>query len=705
MNTRTRICIFASAFFCSLFVLSGCGSSRGTAEISNITNDPPIIQETSVIDSPQIERDVFYCIPKESLSEGYSLCAADMCGDATVELMYADPQTFEYKILLYSLVTGQTTDVYNDVLTTVQDYNLTSQNFTVVNASPLIVDDIWSNTLYMFADNFADVQVVDITAWHAIDMQYLETDRCIVYQDTASTGLRRYSLDTGETSDVFEDTLSYQSLFLEKILDNSNLAVYSGERISDLVHVIVLVDLDTGNALYETTADIDFYEAGGNVYAFREVGDSLVIGLFNQDAVQFDACCEIEMENYYVSMYVDEEEELLFICSWKDDITYSLFCYDLADQKLAYENSFDISGYISKNDGKDDIAGIQTDTSEQEIWEGEYYDEEYITLDFSGSYFSSQEANGTLITVESTVGLEDVVVWNFSESNALEEDLPSSVSWLDVECSVPAAKVDYASNGDFAEALSDKYGVGILLGEDAAVTFENYEAKPMMEEGTVYRALCILEKSLALYPDNFFRQFSDASLSGISFYLVGSISPVGMNSIDDPGGFAYLNNGIQMIVLNTNYTIAMQSNVCHEISHAIDMRLENLWISGDTQYIDENEWSSFNPKGFDYYYSYLDESGNSYEFAGSDEYTSYSSSYWTDGDADAVYFVDIYAKTYPTEDRARLMEMILTDGAIPEYMESVHIQRKIKYYFSAIREAWDTTGWPQVTSWEEALIQ
>ena len=705
MYEKIRIGIFASILCICLFLLSGCGDRNAAAETGNITIAPEIIQETSADYFPEIDRDVFYSIPDENLSEGYSLCAADMHDDNTAELLYADPLTFDYKILLYSLGTGETEDVYSGVLTAAEDYTVSSSNFIVVNASPLIVDDIWSNTLYVFEENFAAVKAVDITDWNVCDMTYLEKDRCIVYQDSSSAGLCRYSLDTGEISDVFEDTLCYQSLYLEEILDKSNMAVYSGERISDSSRVNVLVDLSTGNAMYETAADIDFYEAGGHVYAFREDGATLAIGLFNRDSMQFDTCCEIEMDNYYVSMCVDEEEELLFICSWKDDTSYSLSCYNLAYQKLMYEDSFDISGYISDKNEKDDIDGIQTDTSDQEIWEGEYNSEDYITLDFSGSCFSLSEANGTLITVDSIVGLEDVVVWNLSEATVMDKDLPSSASWIGVECSGPPVTVDYTDNSEYAEALSDKYGVDILMGEDAAITFDNYEAEPMLEEGTIYRALCILEKSLSLYPDNFFRQFSDESISGISFYLVGSISPVGMNSIDDPGGFAYLNNGIQMIILNTNYTNAMQSNVCHEISHAIDKRLENLWYEGDTQYIDENKWSSFNPKGFDYYYSYLDENGKSYEYSGSDEYTSYSSSYWTDDDIDAVYFVDIYAKTYPTEDRARLMEMILAEGDIPEYMDSIHIQKKIKYYFSAIREAWDTTGWPQVTSWEEALIQ
>ena len=113
-----------------------------------------------------------------------------------------------------------------------------------------------------------------------------------------------------------------------------------------------------------------------------------------------------------------------------------------------------------------------------------------------------------------------------------------------------------------------------------------------------------------------------------------------------------------------------------------------------------------NPEGFDYYYAYIDPNGDSYEWSGSSEYTTNDSA-WYDGDTDSVYFIDAYSTTFPTEDRARLMEYLLSDVDYgpPAYFASVHLQEKLTYYFQCIRTKFDTTNWPEQTSWEQMLSE
>ena len=106
-----------------------------------------------------------------------------------------------------------------------------------------------------------------------------------------------------------------------------------------------------------------------------------------------------------------------------------------------------------------------------------------------------------------------------------------------------------------------------------------------------------------------------------------------------------------------------------------------------------------NPAGFSYYNSYIDENGESYEFSGSKAYTA-------EGGApdDEIYFIDAYSKTYSMEDRARLMESLLT-GADPliNYGGCPHIQEKLAYYARFLRQNLDDGTWPARTEWEEAL--
>ena len=685
MHAKTRVLILVSSIFCSLVLLSGCGDFRDGADQGTIADVSSGITESGREGILGADRDVFYSIPEESTAEGYELCAADMYNSATVELLYADPRTFAYKVSLYSIVTGETSDAFSGWLATPDDYYLITDNFKVINAYPFIIEDVSADEWYVFAKDLSSVQVIETSSLNAGGTEYIESNNSIYYQDYINSSLCRYDLDTGAVTDAFTDTLPYQTLWLDGFLEDANLAVFSGTRISDSAYVNVLVDLDTGKARYETTADVDFYEADNAVYVFRETGNSLVIGLLDEVNSEFDSCCEIMLDNSYLSFYIDQQEDMLFISTSVDSQTCRFACYNLADQTLTYENSFDISGYLAQSGSNDS-------------------EEDFISLSFTGSRSFSADTNGILISVRSMNGIEDILVWNLNKSEDMDEPLSSLQSWSDYVCTVPAPKADYVSNDDYAAALSEKYGIGILQGDDAVIPFDNYEAQVMEDDGTIYRALAVMEKTLALYPEDFFRQFKDESLSGISFYLVGKISPVGSNAIEDPGGFACISNGIQMIILNVNYTSVMQQNICHEVSHAIDRRLENLGYEEDTTYLDENVWASFNPRGFEYYYSYLDKNGTGYEMSGSDEYTSYSSSFWSEGDKNTVYFVDVYSKTYPTEDRARIMEMILCEGDTPEYMESVHLQRKMEYYFAAIRAGWDTTGWPDITSWEQALI-
>ena len=39
----------------------------------------------------------------------------------------------------------------------------------------------------------------------------------------------------------------------------------------------------------------------------------------------------------------------------------------------------------------------------------------------------------------------------------------------------------------------------------------------------------------------------------------------------------------------------------------------------------------------------------------------------------------------------------------PDYLSSQHMQEKLAYYFTCIREAFDDSDWPEQTSWEMKL--
>ena len=71
-----------------------------------------------------------------------------------------------------------------------------------------------------------------------------------------------------------------------------------------------------------------------------------------------------------------------------------------------------------------------------------------------------------------------------------------------------------------------------------------------------------------------------------------------------------------------------------------------------------------------------------------------------------VWFIDPYSKTFPMEDRARLMENLLS-GRTPyaDCYAGKHVQEKLSFYFRFLRETLGDDTWPAQTAWEEALAE
>ena len=249
-----------------------------------------------------------------------------------------------------------------------------------------------------------------------------------------------------------------------------------------------------------------------------------------------------------------------------------------------------------------------------------------------------------------------------------------------------------------ADEMEKTYGVRIYLGQEVtSAPFPDYTLEACEDLAYISDALDVLETALAYYPEGYLEQLGGDSVRELCFYLSGRMSPLDASvSIDDPGGLACQVDGLELLAFNVDYI--RPQDVVHELTHVLD---HWLWAEGT---LDEETWSAMNPEDFDYYYAYINENGESYEWAGDTQYTSWDSAYYS-GDVDSIYFIDPYSTTFPTEDRARLMEYVLANpGGSPESsFESVHLQEKLTYYFQCIRNTFDTAGWPEQTSWEAAL--
>ena len=120
--------------------------------------------------------------------------------------------------------------------------------------------------------------------------------------------------------------------------------------------------------------------------------------------------------------------------------------------------------------------------------------------------------------------------------------------------------------------------------------------------------------------------------------------------------------------------------VYHEFSHIIDKRLEWDATLRSEALFSEEAWLSLQPEGFRYAHSYtnIPADTQTYEYSG--------------------YFISSYAMTFPTEDRATLMSLVIS------YTDALSgnpaMKEKIRYYATCIRDCFDTEGWPEKTAWE-----
>ncbi|MBQ3002215.1 MAG: hypothetical protein IJD82_00630, partial [Clostridia bacterium] len=85
------------------------------------------------------------------------------------------------------------------------------------------------------------------------------------------------------------------------------------------------------------------------------------------------------------------------------------------------------------------------------------------------------------------------------------------------------------------------------------------------------------------------------------------------------------------------------------------------------------------------------------------EYTRYTA--WSESNDANVWFVDSYARTFPTEDRARIMENLFNPEAdgLAEVFQFENLQAKARLYSYILRECFESCDVDEVLYWETYL--
>lgn len=294
----------------------------------------------------------------------------------------------------------------------------------------------------------------------------------------------------------------------------------------------------------------------------------------------------------------------------------------------------------------------------------------------------SEEEQGYFMLSLNGSGSASLLFWTPLEAGEDLELLPqASASPAPGRC---AAQKLY----DRAAALSEQYGLTVCIAEDCPEEHLSFTADLMEDYWLISNGLDQLEKALSAYPAGFFEQLRYGPYTDTRISLTGTIHP--RNVPEDAAGFTAFSAYVEhqepehrMALDVTQY--GLEQNIYHEFSHIIDQKLQYEAMQGRTGYSEEG-WAALNPPEFIYIW-------DAYQVP---------DSYRNDG-FDS-YFIDLYSRTFPAEDRARVLEYAMSgQDWMFEQTTRGPLRQKLHYYSTCIREAFDTTGWPEVTRWEEPL--
>ena len=232
-----------------------------------------------------------------------------------------------------------------------------------------------------------------------------------------------------------------------------------------------------------------------------------------------------------------------------------------------------------------------------------------------------------------------------------------------------------------AEEMERKYGVAIYFGSRAETEFYDFHAETVTDWHDISNALDVLDDALSVYPEGFFRQLRYGSIQGLRIHLVGTLESINPEE--------YVHNYVAFVqeeydchVMGVDIYQAEEQYYFHEISHVIDAYLEYEAAQRETAIFSEEVWNSLNPDWFP---------GYTYTYSWERELRDYSS------------FIDSYSTIKPTEDRARILQYAMVSWGESNFEDGSVLKNKLRYYCRCIRDAFDTTGWPNILPWEQFL--
>lgn len=256
-----------------------------------------------------------------------------------------------------------------------------------------------------------------------------------------------------------------------------------------------------------------------------------------------------------------------------------------------------------------------------------------------------------------------------------------------------------ARNRADAAAVRQDTGVRVLYGQQGASFNDEgptgYLGQAETDPLVIHLAMEQLRQFTESYPEGIFREMLTEPVNQLVLYLSGPLSPDGENSLLSAVGFTTTLEDTRIVVMNLEYAGSVgffRQSLAHEFMHVMEDRIYAMEAERGIPYL--SYWESFEPGEDAYFYSYFDANGLE---VSDPAYTAASDLLPTE-----VSFLDSYSRSYPNEDRARILEYLYAgeDGAYAYLYQGGRIREKAEYLCAVIRACFETCREAETLPWE-----
>ena len=560
------------------------------------------------------------------------------------------------EIISYNILTG------NTVRRTFDDFNPSVYSFTVIPDKYIMLQN-GTHEMYFIDGDLKDLYSFEIPIESTYPEYVASPDYSKIYYFKNKI-LYECSTSTGETKELYADKRLNEA-YTSRVTPDGNYVVFYMYTRTTGYYQEYLFDLKKNELISPPTSEkyYNYSISPDGKEFFLSIPDLSYVGLYVTGKDPKEALCALhsggtipdglEKNSYkfrssdeYYNAKVDWERRLVIV---RDHFTRNsnfilvMTCYDLDTGAAVSNLTLNIENPISQDPR--------------------------ITYDLKRGY----------ALISGAVLKEPYCyAWNYAD-----DDLEKETSDF--------LRYDYIPKyiDDYRRELEEKYGVFIYLGTEIFATEHDYTLAYSGDFARADEVLHMLDEVFSIYPEDIFEQLKFDKIKTIGIYLCGGFTKKASYGIDNAIALTGIDGYELFLAFDISYMGDIRKNIFHEMSHCIDKKIESYGeATGEFDFT--VEWDKNNPEDFYYMEDYNKVS----------PFSNYICSYSTK--LENHYFIDTYALTKATEDRARLFEYLMRyDGF--EYLESEHLRTKLHTYFDYLRISFNTENWPEETLWEYKL--